>query len=331
MSKSITVLAASAAMCAGLLLVAPRATALEPVAWQSDFAVARQMAQQSNRLVLMHFWSPDCGPCRALESKVFNQPGFAQGLSVHYVPVKVNVYEQPGLMQAYKVTQFPTELVVGLDGKEISRFVAPQNPATYLATATQIARANPPAIKPFGAGPATAPSVAAMPQTPPAQLAGSAAMTGRIPGRPVEPTAATAQFQAAAPAQGSNVQAANLESPPLALDGYCPVRLCENHNWVKGNPQYGVNHRGRLYLFAGPTEQQSFWKNPDRYSVAAGGEDPVAAIDQGLRVAGKREFGMFYGHRIFLFSSEEAYQRFEKNPSRYAAPILQAERPVARY
>lgn len=314
----------------------PAASALEPIPWQTDFNQARQQAQQTNRLLLLHFWSPDCGPCRALESRVFNQPGFAQALSVHYVPVKVNVYEQPQLAQAYRVQQYPTEVVVGLDGREINRFVAPANPATYLATVTQIARANPAVLKPFAAGPATAPSAAAaqppLPtgQAPPqmgmpqqtaqgvpavAHGVGPAAQMGAYP--PQQPAMVASPAQPAGPL-------------PLGLDGYCPVRLCENHNWVKGNPQYGVNHRGRLYLFTGPSEQQKFWQNPDRYAPVGGGDDPVLAVDQGLRAPGKREFGMFHGHRVFLFSSEESLQRFNKDPSRYAAGVeLQAQRPTA--
>jgi len=124
-------------------------------------------------------------------------------------------------------------------------------------------------------------------------------------------------------------QAGPVEPPPLGLDGYCPVRLCENHAWVRGNRQYGVNHRGRLYLFAGPAEQQKFWQNPDRYTPAGSGEDPVAALDQGLRVAGKREFGMFLDNRVYLFSTEESLQRFKTNPSRYSADTMQAGRPAA--
>ena len=291
MTKCRFVIKIFAAAMTSLWLASGPVSALEPVAWQTDLAAARQLAQQSNRLLLLHFWSPNCGPCRALETRVFNQPGFAQTLSVHYVPVKVNVEEQPGLMQAYQITQYPTEVVVGLDGREISRFRAPQNPASYLATATQIARANPPVLKPFDAGPATAPSLAA-----------------------VQPNFPTVRF-------ASNVDHAPAMPPagpqaplPLGLDGYCPVRLCENHAWVRGNRQYGVNHRGRLYLFAGPAEQQKFWENPDRYTPAGGGEDLVAALDQGLRVAGKREFGMFLGSRVYLFSTEESLQRFKQIP-----------------
>ena len=311
---TIKILAAFTTLC----LAPGLASALEPVAWQTDVAAARQLAQQSNRLLLLHFWSVNCGPCRALETKVFSQPGFAQTLSVHYVPVKVNVEEQPALVQAYKITQYPTEVVVGLDGREISRFRAPQNPASYLATATQIARANPPVLKPFDAGPATAPSLASVqPNLPSGQppVVHQAAMTSPQQ----QPQVATA------PTAGST------EPPALGLDGYCPVRLCENHAWVRGNRQYGVNHRGRLYLFAGPGEQQKFWQNPDRYTPVGGGEDQVAALDQGLRVAGKREFGMFLDNRVYLFSTEESLQRFKQNPNRYSIEMQAGRPPVQRY
>lgn len=310
-----------------------QALALEPVAWQTDFETARQMAQQSNRLVLLHFWSPECGPCRALESKVFNQPGFAQAVSVHYVPVKVNVLEQPGLAHAYKVTQYPTEVVTGLDGKEITRFRPPMNPASYLATVTQVARAHPAIVKPFGDGPATAPSVAAQQPggyPPPTVPPSAPPMIQHPPGATANSASGPPAVVAAAAVNPPPPQAAG-EPAPLGLDGYCPVRLCENRAWVKGNTLYGATHRGRLYLFAGPDEQQRFLQNPDRYSPVAGGEDPVMAVDQGLRVGGKREFGLYLGHRVYLFSSEETLQRFRQDPNRYSTVVLQAERPTERY
>ncbi|MBL9122248.1 MAG: hypothetical protein JNG90_01360 [Planctomycetaceae bacterium] len=109
------------------------------------------------------------------------------------------------------------------------------------------------------------------------------------------------------------------------------MRLCENHAWVKGNRQYGIHHQGRLYFFAGPAEQQKFWQNPDRYAPIAGGEDPVAAVDQGLRVPGKREFGMYLSNRVYLFATEENLQRFKQNVARYSGDTLQAARPTMRY
>ena len=112
---------------------------------------------------------------------------------------------------------------------------------------------------------------------------------------------------------------------PLGLDGYCPVTLCENQIWTMGDKRWGVQHRGRTYLFSGPEQQKKFWANPDRYSPVLSGNDPVLALDHGRSVPGSRTHGGFYGDRIYLFSSESSYQQFSQNPNRYAAEIYAAE------
>lgn len=83
---------------------------------------------------------------------------------------------------------------------------------------------------------------------------------------------------------------------------------------------------GRTYLFAGPEEQKKFLARPDRYSPVAAGHDPVLALEGQQMVPGRREHGVFYDGRIFLFSSEESLERFSQSPSRYAPQIYQAMR-----
>jgi len=115
-------------------------------------------------------------------------------------------------------------------------------------------------------------------------------------------------------------------SPPLGLDGYCPVTVVERTQWALGDKAWGVVHRGRTYLFMGPEEQKKFWANPDLYSPVLSGNDPVLALDRQSVVAGRREFGVFLDKRIYLFADEHSRQVFEQNPRRYAAEVLQAMR-----
>lgn len=117
------------------------------------------------------------------------------------------------------------------------------------------------------------------------------------------------------------------EAPPVGLDGYCPVHLAEKKAWAKGNPSFGVVHRGRTYLFASSENQQTFLSNPDRFSPALCGIDPVLKFDQGQEMAGKREYGRFYGNRVFLMSSPQSQSQFDRTPQKYAAEVLQAEAP----
>src|SRR5690606_4425119 len=103
-------------------------------------------------------------------------------------------------------------------------------------------------------------------------------------------------------------------SPPLGLEGFCPVSLVERQAWSAGDVRFGAIHRGRTYLFAGYEMQQRFLANPDQYSPVMAGNDAVLAIDSRQLVQGRREFGMFVDQRIYLFSSEATLRQFEANP-----------------
>jgi YHS domain-containing protein len=105
--------------------------------------------------------------------------------------------------------------------------------------------------------------------------------------------------------------------PPLGLDGYCPVSLSERQQWVPGDRRWGVIHRERTYLFAGPEEKQRFFADPDRYAPAAAGNDVVLAAEQGQAVPGMRQHGVYFSNHVYLFASEATLDKFAKNPNVY--------------
>jgi YHS domain-containing protein len=105
---------------------------------------------------------------------------------------------------------------------------------------------------------------------------------------------------------------------PLALDGYCPVTLAEQEKWEKGDVRWGVEHRGRLYLFQSPQYQQQFLADPDRFSPVLSGYDPTRYIDFGEMVPGRRRHGMWFRGKIYLFTDESSLDRFSQNPEYYA-------------
>jgi len=113
-------------------------------------------------------------------------------------------------------------------------------------------------------------------------------------------------------------------SPPLGFEGYCPVSMRGDWKWVPGNLQFGAVHRGRTYLFAGDTQRQQFLANPDYYSPALSGIDPVLAIEHRQQVSGRREHSIDYDNLFYMFSSEASLQQFTANPERYAASVRAA-------
>lgn len=94
--------------------------------------------------------------------------------------------------------------------------------------------------------------------------------------------------------------------------------------WTPGDARWSYVHRGRTYLLAGPKEHQAFVTDPDRYSPALAGMDPVLAIDHQQQVPGKREHSIDYDNMFYFFASEATLQQFAANPVRYSAAVRQA-------
>ena len=180
-----------------------------------------------------------------------------------------------------------------------------------------------------GAAPEARTSAARFPQ--PSQPAGSIVGSAYGPVEQLAPppisnaqpqsiTGARQQLTAPPPGGGQAVWGSTIasfpmipaaEAPPVGLDGFCPVQLSKHRDkWTKGDPRYGVIHRGRTYLFSGPAEQQEFLTNPDQFSPVMGGDDPVFALDHGQQVPGQRKFGRFHGDRVYLFATEESLAKF---------------------
>lgn len=411
------------------------ASAQDRIPWVSDWRDARTIAQQQHRLVLLHFYSDTCAPCQKLERDVFPRAEVARALSTGYVPVKVNVERYPQLSAHYKVSQWPTDVIVTAAGVEVARSTpSPADPNRYIAMLdsaraqhgigghlTEQVAAHGPAAPPasglppsrYGTGgfggtpaPGSAPSQygesrtadyqpqpAAPPQQPnyvanrytdgmaqqaPAQPANVAPRYGDAypgpgtgqPGPAAQPTSNPygAQYEAphdtgagqggyqpnpyvqqppAAPRQqgpmdprgnqpaGNPNQFTGTQPPSqpgaaapaasqFALDGFCPVTLVDQGKWQKGDPRWGAVHQGKTYLFASQQGQQQFLASPDRFAPVLSGYDPVRYTETGQLVEGKREHGVFFGNRIFLFADEVALDRFSKHTDFYMARVRQA-------
>jgi YHS domain-containing protein len=94
--------------------------------------------------------------------------------------------------------------------------------------------------------------------------------------------------------------------------------------WTLGDRRWGATHRGRTYLFSGPDQQRRFLADPDRYAPVLSGNDAVLAVEEGRAVPGRRQHGVFFNDRVYLFSNEESLDKFTQNPHHYASEVLQA-------
>lgn len=402
------------------LLALPAQAQQNGVQWHYDLESAKSVAKQTNRLVLVHFWTTSCGPCVALDQNVFNQPGVASAIGPQFVPVKLNADENSATAQWYGINRVPTDVIITPDGDLVGKLISPPTPMAYVAEVSALASKhnakgggafaaaaaaapvqpqinaayaglnispntptalsatansansarnslatfgmggpaiapnNAPANTAFSAAPplpAVPPSTATaeqLPITPVAQqqfasppvqvtnpyMGGTLTSSAQPPAMPpngqnaivAQPPIAAAAVATSGPmAAAATPDPSKLPpgSPPLGFDGYCPVSMRNSWRWTSGDPKWGIIHEGRTYWFAGPNEQQQFWKDPTRYAPALAGMDPVLVIDHKQNVPGKREHSLDFDGLFYMFASEATLQQFSANPHRYATSVRQ--------
>jgi len=122
------------------LAAAAPALAADQIPWAADFQTACGMAAEQHRLVLLHFYNDNCGPCVRVEQNVFSRPQVAETVAQNYLAVKVHAGKTPQLANRYRVQQWPTDVVVTPSGLEVFRTVSPQQPDDYIAMLNQVAQ-----------------------------------------------------------------------------------------------------------------------------------------------------------------------------------------------
>jgi len=133
------------------------------------------------------------------------------------------------------------------------------------------------------------------------------------------------QFQTQPPRQQVTVTSSSTPtSSQFAMDGFCPVTLVDQARWQQGDTRWGAVHQGKTYLFANQQCQQKFLATPDRFAPILSGYDPVYYAEKGQLIEGKREHGVFFANRIFLFADEVALDRFSKHTEFYMARVREA-------
>ena len=118
--------------------------AADLIHWAPDIETARQAAVAQNKLMLIHFWTPDCPPCKTVDRQVFPTPSVAQAVHENFVPLKVNAYEHADLRLQFQVDRWPTDVIATADGQIVHKMVTPLDPHTYVRQLAAIAAAQNP-------------------------------------------------------------------------------------------------------------------------------------------------------------------------------------------
>ncbi len=174
----------------------------DAVQWRQNLDAAKIEAAQTGKLVLLHFWSPSCGPCKQLDSDVFSQPQIGQFLEQNFVPVKLNADTSPAFAGLYSIDRVPTDVVLTPQSNVVAKLSCPLTPSGYgtqLANLVQHYRQQTAAQK-------------APPQAP-MQSAYAGLKIGQYNQAPPTTTPPVSPQQAAAPQVSSNPYASAMANP----------------------------------------------------------------------------------------------------------------------
>jgi len=319
------------------------ADARDAFTWQPDLQQAKREAARTNRLVLMHFWAPWCGPCKRLEQEVFSRPAVAEAVSANYVMVKLNVDDNRALAGTYGVRGIPADVIITPDGKVVKLLQSPATADQYAGVMGQIAMS----VRPRPSAQMVARNNPANPyaqQQPPVAMRPSAVQP-RV-GAPQNPYATAASH--APPLNNAPQLASNLQGPlppNVPMTGGAPPLPPPPR---PTDPRVPVVPQGSSPVRQ-PMMQQPATPPPAAPPVApsmnvqtvpaAGGQRvaldgccPVSIVDQvGVNgaqwVLGQPQFAATYQGQIFYLAGEEARQRFLADPDRYA-PVTFGNDPV---
>ncbi|HEY2882707.1 MAG TPA: thioredoxin family protein [Pirellulales bacterium] len=196
------------------------AAAPSTLQWQTNLEEAKRIAAQSNRLVLVHFWSPSCKPCMELEKNVFSQPQVQQFIESRFVPIKINADDAPTTTKHYGISRLPTDLIITPGQQIVGRLTCPMTADAYLQQLS---------IATNGAGPSVASPAAGYAAAPVGYGTGSPPYPSVPPAGSYLPATLAPSAMATPPVSAPGSWAAVSPAPPVAV-GAVPNTNAVAHN-----------------------------------------------------------------------------------------------------
>ncbi len=305
------------------------------IKWHTNLQAAHAKAKSEGKLMLLHFYGDNCIFCERLEQGAFQSPLVSQAVNQRFIAVKIHGGNNKPLTDMFKVTKYPTDVVVQPDGTTLEHIVSPQEPTRYVAMlngalsrATAVRVAARPGGGDLSSNSPTNPSTGKLPvQVPGSQKTSGPrvnqfAMVPDVPAKgPIEAKSVSVKIPSNQPS--GNAQAGS-SMPELAMQGYCPVSVIKKDEWVEGNPKLGVIHLGKLYLFANNEAMETFLADPVPYTPVLNGIDVVRYFEERIIVPGKRDYGLKdpTHNRMFFFHDEAAMKHFWNEYERYTGPAI---------
>ncbi len=291
----------------------PSASFDGPRRWLSDYAQARSESQRLGLPMVVHFSTTWCGPCIQMEKETFGSEAMQRFLGSKYIGIKIDAEEEAELAAGFGVNSYPTDVIVAPNGQIVWRHVGYLDRGSYVGQLKNWENR-------FDKDRTAA--IAALKSKLQSQSGNQLAQQGtgskQIVKQPMpmpmpQPMTETLITQQPDPL----INLGREPTPLLGLDGYSPVRIKNNREWIKGRTDLAATYQGVVYYLSDENEKRLFDANPERYTPRLLGCDPVELQRTDRAIPGRIEIGAFYDGELFLFSSAESRNQFKLTPDRY--------------
>ncbi len=100
------------------------------------FEAAGQRAAAEQKVLFVDFYTTWCGPCKMLDQSTWQDAAVIDLLHTKAVAIKIDAEKEKTLADHYKVSAYPTLLLLTPDGTEIDRLVGYREPKVFVAEFT---------------------------------------------------------------------------------------------------------------------------------------------------------------------------------------------------
>lgn len=109
-------------------LAAERSASREPLTWDRDVHTAWQLALKTQRPLLVFITMDDCLYCQKMKKSTLQDRQIVHDLTTEFVPVTINVKDQPELVKLLFVKSYPTTVIILNNGDVIDSIAGYQTP-----------------------------------------------------------------------------------------------------------------------------------------------------------------------------------------------------------
>ena len=104
------------------------------ITWTNDIESARNLANDSNKNMMIFFTAEWCSPCRIMKRQVFTDHEVLKAMDAEVIPVEIDINDPNAeeLVKQYNIAATPTTLFIDPKGKVINYAVGKVEKSKFL-------------------------------------------------------------------------------------------------------------------------------------------------------------------------------------------------------